>query len=186
VYAHLGNVAACCAFAFGTAIFTSWLLTPPTAHPTRNTAPTKIRVFMPLVLAGLAAGLKAFRARGGERPNQHQNGPNPRVRGVQSRVGPRRSSADMQLGDTLGRADLAERNALPFQPLTGTPPNVTRALVRFALLGTKPTAKPEWRNALTMLEPLAGAQRITVGSDKGYDVRTLRRSLSKARRHAAP
>lgn len=29
----------------------------------------------------------------------------------------------------------------------------------------------EWRNALTMLEPIAGAQRITVGGDKGYDVR---------------
>jgi transposase len=29
----------------------------------------------------------------------------------------------------------------------------------------------EWRNALTMLEQVAGAQRITVGGDKGYDVR---------------
>ena len=29
----------------------------------------------------------------------------------------------------------------------------------------------EWRNALTMLEPVAGAQRITFGGDKGYDVR---------------
>src|ERR1041385_2461902 len=29
----------------------------------------------------------------------------------------------------------------------------------------------EWRNALTMLEPVAGASRITVGGDKGYDVR---------------
>ena len=29
----------------------------------------------------------------------------------------------------------------------------------------------EWRNALTMLEQVAGAQPITVGGDKGYDVR---------------
>jgi len=29
----------------------------------------------------------------------------------------------------------------------------------------------EWRNALTMLAPVAGASRITVGGDKGYDVR---------------
>lgn len=29
----------------------------------------------------------------------------------------------------------------------------------------------EWRNALTMLEQVAGARRITVGGDKGYDVR---------------
>lgn len=29
----------------------------------------------------------------------------------------------------------------------------------------------EWRNALTMLERVAGARRITVGGDKGYDVR---------------
>jgi transposase len=29
----------------------------------------------------------------------------------------------------------------------------------------------EWRNALTMLEQVAGGQRITVGGDKGYDVR---------------
>lgn len=29
----------------------------------------------------------------------------------------------------------------------------------------------EWRNALTMLEGVAGARRITVGGDKGYDVR---------------
>ena len=29
----------------------------------------------------------------------------------------------------------------------------------------------EWRNALTMLEQVAGARRITVAGDKGYDVR---------------
>jgi IS5 family transposase len=29
----------------------------------------------------------------------------------------------------------------------------------------------EWRNALTMLEQVAGTRRITVGGDKGYDVR---------------
>ena len=29
----------------------------------------------------------------------------------------------------------------------------------------------EWRKALTMLEPVAGASRITVGGDKGYNVR---------------
>jgi transposase len=29
----------------------------------------------------------------------------------------------------------------------------------------------EWRNALTMLERIASARRITVGGDKGYDVR---------------
>jgi hypothetical protein len=45
-YSHFVNVAACCALAFGT---TSWLETPPTAHPTKNTAATMIRFVMEMV-----------------------------------------------------------------------------------------------------------------------------------------
>jgi transposase len=37
----------------------------------------------------------------------------------------------------------------------------------------------EWRNALTMLEQVAGAQRITVGGDKGYDVRGFVKACRK-------
>lgn len=43
MYSHLVSVAACCALALGT---TSWLETPPTAHPTKNTATTPIRLVM--------------------------------------------------------------------------------------------------------------------------------------------
>lgn len=43
MYSHLVSVAACCALALGT---TSWLETPPTAQPTKNTATTPIRFIM--------------------------------------------------------------------------------------------------------------------------------------------
>lgn len=114
------------------------------------------------------ASLKSFKSKDGD----HKDPPNDRGNPTVDFRGENRSN-DTHASTTDPEARLAKKSKGKEAKLSYSAhalmENRNGLLMDFRV--DQADGQAEWRNALTMLEQVAGAQQITVGGDKGYDVR---------------